>query len=447
MTDTAAIADRAVSILSDMRLTAELYMEETVSSSITVSSGKVQSVEMSEERGAGIRVFERGRIGFAHTSDLSPEGLRRAAGLARRLADHADADACHRLPEGGGPAGREEPDGDLSVAGAETYRKVALARAMEEAARGVDPRITRVPLARYEDLVGSVEVRTTSGFSRGGRFARVYGSVEAVAEENGACQSGHGSDFDLRFAALDPFRIGREAARRAVDKLGAVRARSCRADVVFDPLTMAEILEALSPAFHGEQVLKGKSFLAGKIGRQIASGSVTLVDDGRLPGADGTFAFDGEGISTARTVLVEGGVLRQLLHNSWSAGKMGQDSTGNASRTSYMCVPGTGATTLYLEPSKTSPEEILGEVGEGFRISELMGLHTLDPITGEFSLGATGRIIRDGRLEGPVAGIGLAGTVAGLLAGIARVGSDLRLLPGEAAGSTTLVRGLALSGD
>lgn len=447
MSDAAALADRAASLLREMGLEAEIYLEDSVSSSIAVSSGKTVSFEMSEELGAGIRIFDRGRVGFAHTSDLSADGVRRAAGAAKALAGHTDADPGNRLPAREIDSAPDEESSDLSVAGMETYRKVALARAMEEAARGVDPRITRVPEAKYEDLVGRVEIRDTEGLSRGCEFARVYGSIEVVAEEHRLSQSGVGCDFAVRFSALDPFRIGREAAGRALGKLGAGRAATGTADIVFDPWAWAELLEAFSPVLTGERVVKGRSFLAGNVGRRVASETVTLIDDGRLAGADGSYPFDGEGVPTRRNTLVERGVLRGFLHNGWSAARMGTAPTGNGSRSSYMELPGAAPTTLFLQPSTRTPEEILNMVEGGFRITELMGLHTLDPVTGEFSLGAGGQRIRSGRAEGPVAGIGLAGSIQGLFGGITAVGADLRLFPGNVAGSTILARGLSISGS
>jgi PmbA protein len=444
--DAAALADRAAAVLGDLKLEAEFYLEDTMVSAITVASGKVESLEMKEECGAGIRIFDGGRVGFAYTSDLSRAGVRDAASAARSLAAHADADAANHLPRPDPPPGPTPPDGDRGIAKVEVYRKTALARAMEEAARGVDPRITKVREARYGDVVGQVEVRNTSGFARGGGFARVYGSIAVVAEEDGSSQAGYASDYAVRFTDLDPFRIGREAAHRAVDKLGGGRPATCTADIVFDPEAAGNLLEAFSPVFSADQVLKGKSFLAGRLGSRVAAGSLSVVDDGRFPGANRTFPFDGEGLSTGRTVLVENGVLKGFLHNAQTAEKMGATPTGNAVRSSYMSLPRVGPTTLYLVPSARSAAEILGAVQDGFHITELMGLHTLDPVTGEFSLGASGRRIREGCLGDPVSGVGLAGTVARFLGNVAAVGSDLRLRPGATAGSTTLVSGLSISG-
>ena len=447
MSDTAVLADRATAILGEMKLSGEIYLEENLVFVSTVSGGKVESAETKEQRGAGIRIYEGGRVGFAHTSDLEPAGIRVAASAARALAEHADPEAANQIPNPVLSALPPPESGDLSLARIETYRKIALARAMEEAARAADPRVTKVRQARYTDVVGRVELRTTSGLACGASFARLYGSIEVVAEQGGESQSGWASDYALKFAGLDPFRIGREAARRAVAKIGGTRPGTRRADLVLDPEVTGHLLEAFHPVLAADSVLKGKSILAGRVGQKVGSAAVSLVDDGRFPGGDRTFPFDAEGIPTRRTSLIEGGVLKGYLHNTYTALKMGLQSTANATRSSYMSPPRIGPTTLYLVPSTSPREEVLAQVEEGFYISEVMGLHTVDPITGEFSLGAAGHGLRRGEILPPVTGVGIAGSILEVLAGIAAVGSDLRLLPGGTAGSTTLVRNLSVSGS
>jgi PmbA protein len=447
LSDPGQLADQAISILSGMKLESEVYLENNSVTSVSVAAGRVESFEMKEELGAGIRIFDGGKVGFAHTSDLTPEGVRAAAGAARSFAAHTDPEAANRIPRPD-PSSLPDPEpGDLSVGRVESYRKAAIARAMEEAARAVDPRITRVRQARYTDVVGRVEIRSTAGFSRGASFARIFGSIELQAEHNGESQSGYATEFSLKFSGLDPFKIGREAARRAIAKLGGTRATTQRADVVLDPDVTGSLLEAFSPALSADSVIKGKSVFAGRIGQKVGSANVDLVDDGRFPGGNRTFPFDAEGCSTRRTPLIEGGVLRGYLHNAYTAAKMAAASTGNAFRSSYMGPPRISPNMIYLVPSAATREEILSRAGKGFYVSEVMGLHTVDPITGEFSLGAFAQAISGGALTHPVTGIGIAGSIAEVLGNVEGIGSDLRLLPTGSAGSTVLVRNLSISGN
>jgi len=447
MSDATGLADQAITLLAGMKLEAEVYLEDSAVASVTVAGGKVETIEMKEELGAGVRVFDGGRVGFAHTSDLTPQGIREAAAAARAFAAHTDPETANRVPKVE-PTNLPEPEtGDLALGKIEVYRKTAIARAMEEAARAIDPRITRVRQARYTDVVGRVEIRNSSGLTRGASFARIYASIELHAEERGQSQSGYANDFSLKFSGLDPFRIGREAARRALAKLGGARATTQRADVVFDPEVTGSLLEAFSPALSADNVLKGKSALAGRIGQKIGAAAVDLVDDGRFPGGNRTFPFDAEGNGTRRTVLVEGGTLRGYLHNAYTAAKSSSPATGNAFRSSYMGPPRISPNTIYLVPSAATREEILAKVQSGFYITEVMGLHTVDPITGEFSLGAFGHAIVHGEIASPITGIGFAGTMGELLGNVDTVGSDLRLLPSGCAGSTLLVRNLSISGN
>jgi len=440
------LADRGIAVLRECGAQGELYLEHNLVTSVGVSSGKVESLEFKEELGAGVRVFEEGRVGFAYTADLRAGGVREAVDLARALAAHTDPDAANRLPRPRSAPPAPPESGEIAVAKVETYRKIALARAMEEAARAVDPCVTKVGEAKYSDVVGRVEVRNTEGISCGGAFARIYGVIDVVAERDGDSQSGFASDFALKFASLDPFKIGREAGRRAMAKIGGAKAATTRADIVLDPEVTGSLLESLAEAISADAVIKGKSFLAGRVGQLVASDCVSLVDDGRFPGGNRSFHFDGEGSPTGRTILVESGQLRGYIHNAYTAARLNAEPTGNGIRSSYMGPPRVAPTTLYLTPSAKSREEILREAGDGFLITEIMGLHTIDPITGEFSLGACGHRLSGGEIGDPVAGMGLAGSMPLLLKGVAAVGSDLRLLPGGTAGSTILVRDLSVSG-
>lgn len=447
MSDATRLADEAIAILAAMKLEAEIYIEDTAVTSVSVAGGRVESLEMKEELGAGIRIFDAGRVGFAHTSDLTPQGVRAAAGSARAFAVHTDPESANRIPRSE-PSSLPDPEtGDLAAGKIETYRKTAIARAMEEAARAVDPRITRVRQARYTDVVGRIEIRNSAGVSRGASFARIYGSIELQAEQNGESQSGWANEFSLKFSGLDPFKIGREAARRAIAKLGGARSTTQRTDVVLDPEVTGSLLEAFSPALAADSVLKGKSTFAGRAGQKVGAAAVDLVDDGRFPGGNRTFPFDAEGNATKRSVLIEGGVLRGYLHNAYTAARMSCQPSGNAFRSSYMGPPRISPNMIYLVPSAATREEILSRVENGFYITEVLGLHTVDPITGEFSLGAFGHSLIKGEIADPVTGIGLAGSMAELLGNIAGVGSDLRPLPTGSAGSTVLVKNLSISGN
>ncbi|HZI94629.1 MAG TPA: TldD/PmbA family protein, partial [Patescibacteria group bacterium] len=422
------------------------FLEDHSIFSVAVADGKIESLETQDVRGAGFRLFDRGRVGFAYTADLSPEGLRETVAMAKGLLAHADPDDANRLPESDESETPEPEMHDPLLARVDPQEKIRSARRVEEAARATDPRVTRVRQSKYTDVSGHVEVASTNGLRRIVPFSRVYASIEVNAEERGELQSGWYADFAIRYAALDPAHVGREAARRAVMKLGAGRVATQRANLVLDPSVAASLLEAISPALHADHVLKGKSVLGPRLGQQIGGAKVTVLDDGRLQGGDHSAPYDAEGVATRCTMLIEGGVLKGFLHSTYSSLRMGAAPTGNAFRRSFKSPPHIGPSTLYLQPTGAAPQALLMEAGDGIYINEVMGLHTIDPISGDFSLGASGMTLKAGRPDAPVDRVGIAGNVVDLLKSIAGVGTDLRFMPGGGAGSTTLLMDIAVSG-
>jgi PmbA protein len=266
-----------------------------------------------------------------------------------------------------------------------------------------------------------------------------------TAREKDDHQTGFAMDFRLRFAELEPEAVGREAAARAVRMLGAQPQKGLEAPVVFDPFVMVSLLGVLAPALTAEAVQKGRSLFAGRVGQRVASELVTIVDDGTLAGGVRSAPFDGEGVPSSRSVLIEKGYLRGYLHNTYTAAKDGVVSTGNGVRASFKGGPEVGPTNFYLEPGDKSPAEIIGEISSGLYVGEVLGMHTANPISGDFSVGATGFWIEQGKMSYPVRGLAIAGNIRELLDAVDAVGRDLRFFGGKGA-PTVRVRKLAVSG-
>jgi PmbA protein len=443
----ADVIDAALETFRERRLEeAEIYLEDVALESVAVSGGKVEGVENKIERGAGVRVLQGGRLGFAYTADLSPDGIGAMVKRATTASAHTDARSWRVLPQAETAAeleGNEDPDGEAWG----PAEKIALAVAIEEAARAHDARVAQVRESRYQDVRGSITVGRAGGYRYGFSFTRAFGFVDLVARDGGESQSGFQAAFAIGPSGLDPGAIGRAAAARAVHKLGGRPCETRRTSVLLAPEVVDGLLETLAPAFFGESVLKGKSLLADAVGKQVAGKRVNLVDDGRLAGGYSSAPVDGEGVATRRTVLLEEGVLQGFLHDGFSAARMGAEPTGNAERDSYLCTPTTGTTGLILEPTGESRGELLAAVPDGLLIEEVMGLHTINPITGDFSLGALGRSVRAGTLGEPVAGVAIAGNVRRLLEAITAVADDVRLMPSGNAVSTVLLEDLAVGGE
>ncbi len=447
MREAETILDEALQILGDCKVQGgEVYLEDHTVFSVGVASGKIESLETQDVRGAGLRLFDRGHVAFSYTSDVSAEGLREAALMARSLLALSDPDEANRLPETDAVSAPEPDIHDPLLARVDPQEKIGVARRMEDAARAADARVTRVRLSRYTDVIGCVGVAGTAGLRRIWPFTRAYASIELNAEQGSDMQSGYYADFAIRFTGLDPAHVGREAARHAAQKLGATRTPTRRANLVLDPSVAASLLESIAPALYADNVLKGKSLLGPRAGQAVAAAKVTLLDDGRLPGADHSSPYDAEGVATRATMLIEGGVLKGFLHSAYTSVRMKCAPTGNASRRSFLSPPRISPSNLYLHPTGIARETLMAEAGNGIFITEVMGLHTIDPISGDFSLGASGLELRAGRLEGPVDRIGIAGNVLDLLRSIGGVAGDVRLMPGGGAGSSTLLADISVSG-
>ena len=325
--------------------------------------------------------------------------------------------------------------------------KVDLARRIESCALRFSTRVKRVRESRYSDVYGECWVANTAGVRSGYRLSRAVGTIELVAVEKGENQTGFGSGFGLGIDDLEPDAIGIEAASRAINKLGAEPVATRRSDVVLDPDVVTGVFGTLASALHADNILKSKSLFKDLLGRSVARPTVTLVDDGRFPGSMNLAPIDGEGIPTRRTVLIDQGILSGYLHSHYTASKMKMPRTGNGQRSGYLSSPHIGTTTLYLRPTGLNRKTLLGMVAKGIYLSEVMGLHTIDPITGDFSLGAVGWEMQNGEMVRPVQKMGFSGNVRGVLDSLAAVADDVRLFASGHAGSTVLLEGISISGS
>jgi PmbA protein len=271
--------------------------------------------------------------------------------------------------------------------------------------------------------------------------------VEAAARRGADQRTGAYSDWALGPARLDPERVGRTGARRAVESLGARRGPTGVLPVVLDPESAAALLEALSPAFSGLRALRGRTVLQHKLGQKIGAPRVTLVDDATLPGIWGATPVDGEGWPTRRLVLVAEGELRRFITDFFTARRRGEMSTGHALRGGYSVPPAIGVHGLHLSPTGETRPELLARAAGGLLVTNLMGLHTVNPTTGEFSLGAAGReILAGGELGQPLDQFAIAGSILRFFESIAAVADDLEFFVGSAGGASVLLADTPVSG-
>ncbi|MGH9100280.1 MAG: TldD/PmbA family protein [Acidimicrobiales bacterium] len=432
----------------------EAYVARGHDTEVRAYSREIEQLASASWAGIGIRVVlgDRdgggSRVGFAWAGSLEPGVVRTVLDDARDNALFATPDPHVALAEPDGVAAAEL---DLWAAGfssASTDDKVMMALELERMVRDADPRVRQVDSAEYGDASMEVALASTTGIRAASRRTAAPVSVSAIAGEGGESQTGRGFSVGREPAALDLERAGEDAVRRAVRLLGAGKARSGRCIAVFDPRVVSTLLSVLSSALSGEAVTKGRSFFAGRMGEEVASETVVLVDDPTDPRAYGAANFDGEGLACRRNVLVEGGVLRGFLYDSVSARRAGTVPTGSAVRRGFAGTPGAGCRALALSPGELDQPAIVSAVTEGVYVQSVTGVHSgVNPVSGDFSVGAEGLMIRTGALSEPVREVTIASTLQRMLLCVLHVGNDVEWLPGAAAGQTLAIGDMQLSGN
>jgi PmbA protein len=431
---------------------AEAVAREGDEFSVTVRMGEVETLKESGSRALGLRVFSGKHSASTSTSDLTPDGIRQLVSGAMALVKVTEEDPLNGLPETG-EFGAIEQDQHLffedvySLPGPE---RIEWARRCEAAAMAADPRITNSDGGNFDAATGRKVLANSRGFL--GSYRTSYAGVSAAplaVDANGAMQRDGWWSSARRFALLEsPESVGKEAARRTVRRLGARRVPTQQVPIVFAPEVARTLIGSVFEAAAGDAIWRHASFLAGKLGETIGDASLTIVDDNNmlLPsgvGGFGTSPFDGEGLPSRRTVVVEKGILRTYLLNTYAARKLGMRSTHNAAR-GLAGTPGIGCGNLYLEPGTHSPEEIIGDVKVGLYVTSLMGFGT-NIVTGDYSRGATGLWIESGQLTHAVEEITIAGNLGEMLRNVTAIGNDL-VFRSSLASPTIRIDGMTIAG-
>lgn len=418
---------------------AEAYLQERRTTTVELRDGRVDAIVAATSRGLGLLALVGGARGYAYSPDLSPRGLgelaRRAVAMAREVAP----EPARALPELSPPSGQDLAIFDPALETLATERKVELLHAAVQAARDLDPRAHDVDLARYSDASGGVALATSSGFA--GSYQAGYASLQVtvVGRQGDQALRGFGFSAARRFDELSPNDVGRQAAYRATAPLGGTPVPSQRATVVLDPTVAAQFLTNVAAAVSAEAVLKDRSMLLGRLGEMVAAPGVQLVDQGNLPGGLGSAPFDDEGVPTGSTVVVEAGIFKSYLHSTYTARRTGGRSTGNAIRAGYRALTAVGPTNFSIRPT-SGRDALLRDLERGLYVVATRNVGGINPVTGDYSVGALGVWIERGEPRGPVAGVTIAAGMLDMLRGIAAVGDDLRWSPqnGGVVGAPTL---------
>jgi PmbA protein len=431
---------------------AEAVIREGDEFSVNVRMGEVETLKESGSRALGLRVYHGKRTASASTSDLTAEGIRQLVDSAMALARVTEEDPFAGLPE-------DEEFGaikdDLHLYYDDVYslpgpERIEWARRAEAAGLAADPRITNSDGGSFDAATGMKVLANSRGFL--GSYRSSYAGVSAAplaVDANGQMQRDGWWSSARRMGDLEsPEAVGAEAARRTIRRLGARRIPTQQAPIVFAPEVARSLIGSVFDAASGDAIWRQASFLAGKLGEQIGATTLNIIDDNTMvlptgAGGFGTSPFDGEGLPSRRTVVVENGVLRNYVLNTYAARKLGMKSTHNAAR-GLAGAPGIGCGNLYLEPGTQSPEQIIGDVTAGLYVTSLMGFGT-NIVTGDYSRGAAGRWIENGQLTHAVEEITIAGNLGEMFKNMAAIGNDL-VFRGSVAAPTLRIDGMTIAG-
>jgi len=407
---------------------AEAWAEESQGLEVRIYEEAVESLTDAGGRGLGLRVFVDGRSGYAYGTDLSEAGLRALADNAHAAAAAADTDEHDGLPDSFGAT----PVEGLHSAAIEdwsTERKIGLATAVDRAARAREG-VTQVEQTVYADSRGRAAIANSRGFASAYEASSAWAYSSAFAGEGADLMTGLGVGLARDPDGLDPEAIGTEAAERALALVGARQPEGRRCPVVLDAFVAASFAGFIGGMLSADAVQRGRSLFAGKLGEEVAASELRLADDPTDPGGLASAPFDAEGSPTRRNALIEEGRVASYLYDARTARKDGRETTASASRSSYRSPPSVGTSNLVIEAGDAALDELVRDAGDGLFVTDVAGLHSgVNPVSGTFSVGATGRLIEGGELGRPVREITIASDLVSMLKAVRRVGSDARWVP------------------
>lgn len=424
----------------------EVLVSRSTSTRVRVHDGEVESLTSADSSGAGIRVVRDGRLGFAHCGSLDPDVLEATLHEARDNCSFGEPDEANGLAEPDGVAVVARDAWSDAVVGHPVDDKIALAIELERLVRGADERIEGVRTTSYGDGWAESVLATSTGIVGADRGASCSVATQPLARADGETQTGTAHDAGRDPAALDLERVAREAADRATRLLGATKPPSGRLTILLEPRLALTLLGVVSGMLSGDSVVKGRSPFGDRVGEPIASELLTLVDDPTRPESLASEEIDGEGLACRPNPLISGGVLEGFLRDSTTGRRMGMPSTASAVR-STRSLPGVGAQVLVMSPGRRNLDELVAGIDHGLFVNAFSGLHSgVNAVSGDFSVGADGLMIRDGSVAEPVRELTLASTLQRLLLDVVEVGADLEWLSSGHAACSLVIDDVSVSG-
>ena len=427
---------------------AEAFLSVSRSDKAKVQNGALEDLTTSKRGGLGVRVLQGGRTGIATTTDLARADFKDLFAQALELAALGDEDPWLRQAQ---PSGVDDLPSryDARIETLTTESRIERAMRLEAETRKASSKVSAIRESSWSDGVGASLLLTQKGVRAADFGSSCAAAIELAVQDGEERQAAWHWDMGRHPEAVDLAMIGAEAAHKGEMKLNPKPLPAGKYSVVLHPEVAVDLLGLVAGMLSAEAVLKQRSLFAGRLGQTIASPLLTLIDDGRLILPDGQAGlgsepWDAEGLPTRRNVLLQDGVLQTYLHTLKTAAEMGVAPTASAGR-GLASNPGISTFNLFPKAGDRTVEQLYAMAGEGVLLTELMGLHTVDPVSGDLSVGASGIRIRNGQLAEPVDKITFAGNLRDFLTRIVALGSDLRWY-GSSAGLSILLEDIALGG-
>ncbi|HOB82837.1 MAG TPA: TldD/PmbA family protein [Bacteroidales bacterium] len=409
---------------------AEVFLESNRNLSVNVLKSEIETIEEASSQGVGFRVFVDGKMGFSHCNDLSDKSLEDTIAKAIAFAKLSSPDENNVLTDDKGFTQVADLY-DPGIVSEPMDKKIKMALELEKLAMK-EPGITKSSGAGYGESESEIFIANSNGLLKSFKASACFAGVSVVAEKGDQKNTGGEYCSRVYFSDLPPLEeIAAKASKRALELLDPVMIKTQKAAVIIDP-DVSRFLGGILSAVNGERVLQGASFLKDQMNKQFASPLLTITDDGTIPRSTGSSPFDGEGVPTMKNVIVDKGVLRSFIYNTRAARRAGVKSTGNASRSGFSSLPGIGTHKVYLAGGNQSRNEIIAATARGLLVLELTG-YGIDPVTGNFSGGASGLWIEKGEILHPVKGVTIAGKAFDILNAIDMMGNDIDMNQGFAA--------------
>lgn len=402
---------------------AEVYLQTGRNLSIRVLKSEIETVQEASSRGVGFRVLIDGKMGFSHCNDFGDRALEDTISKSVAFAKLSTYDENNVLPDDTGFTNIEDLY-DPDIMSVTMEKKINMALELERIALGIKG-ITKSSGVRYGEGESEVYIANSNGISKYFKSSGCSLGVNVLAEKSDQRNTGGESCARVFFSDLLPLEeIAVKASGKALELLDPVMIKTQKASVIFDPDVARSLIGGIITSINGERVLQGASFLRDYLNKQFASPLLTIIDDGTRKRSTGSAPFDGEGVPTGKNLLVENGILKSFIYNTISAKRAGVKSTGNASRNGFASLPGIGVHNVSLEPGSKTREEIIAATSKGLLLKEVTG-YGIDPVSGNFSGGAAGLWIADGKVIHSVKGVTIAGRAFDILNSIDMMGNDI----------------------